>query len=167
MYPEKTDFVRILETLMAGSVDFITIGGIAGIAHGSATATYDVDVVYARDRANIQRLVAALAPYQPYLRGAPAGLPFVWDEKTVRMGLNFTLLTTLGHLDILGEVAGGGGYRDLLKDSERIQIFGLDCTCVSLEKLIDLKRSAGRPKDLLAAGEFVALLEERRKREGR
>jgi len=164
MYPERTDFRRIFEVLTAGKVDFIVIGGVAAIAHGGATSTYDVDVVYARDRTNIQRLVTTLEPYKPYLRGAPPGLPFRWDEKTVRMSLNFTLLTTLGHLDVLGEVAGGGGYQTLLPHSESIRIFGLECRCVSLERLIVLKRAAGRPKDLLAAGELEALLEERNKR---
>ena len=54
--------------------------------------------------------VVSLGPpaYQPYLRGAPPGLPFRWDDRTLKAGLNFTLTTTLGDLDLLGEVAGGG-----------------------------------------------------------
>ena len=63
---------------------------------------------YARNRENIRRLVAALAPLEPYMRGVPEGLPFKFDEATVRAGLNYTLQTTLGDLDLLGEVAGGG-----------------------------------------------------------
>jgi len=42
------------------------------------------------------------------LRGAPPGLRFRWDEATVRAGLNFTLTTTLGNLDLLGEVLAVG-----------------------------------------------------------
>ena len=166
VYPEKTDFAGIVQVLNASNLDFILIGGIAAIAHGTATSTYDVDVVYARDRANIQRLVTALAPHHPYLRGAPPGLPFRWDEQTVRMGLNFTLLTTLGHLDVLGEVAGGGDYEALLPYTEFIHIFDLECRCVTLERLIVLKRAASRPKDFLAVAELEALLEERNKRKG-
>jgi hypothetical protein len=38
------------------------------------------------------------------LRGAPPGLPFQWDERTIKAGLNFTLTSTVGDLDLLGEV---------------------------------------------------------------
>src|SRR6185436_9146272 len=105
-----------------------------------------------------------LAPYDPYLRGAPPGLPFKWDEKTVRMGLNFTLVTKLGDIDLLGEVAGGGDYKALFPHSTVEEMYGTRCRCVNLDILIRMKRAAGRPKDLLAAGELEALLEERNKR---
>jgi predicted nucleotidyltransferase len=145
-------------------VRFIVIGGGAAIVHGSAQATYDVDVVYARDQENLRNLVTALQPHQPYLRGAPPGLPFHWDERTVQAGLNFTLTTALGDLDLLGEVTGGGTYEQLLPFSQEIDAFGLRCRFVTLEKLIQLKRAAGRPKDLQAIAELQALLEESRRR---
>ena len=84
--------------------DFIIVGGVAAILHGLGFTTYDLDVVYSRDRENIRRIVQALGPYQPYLRGAPPGLPFHLDELTLRNGLNFTLVTSFGDLDLLGEV---------------------------------------------------------------
>ena len=70
MNPQETRFDQILEVLSRGDGRFIVIGGLAAMAHGNARTTYDVDVVYARDRDNIERLAAALAPYQPYLRAA-------------------------------------------------------------------------------------------------
>jgi predicted nucleotidyltransferase len=76
--------------------------------------------------------------------------------------LNFTLTTVLGDLDLLGEVAGGGTYDQLLPDSTKIRVFGRECLCVNLERLIQLKRAAGRPKDLEAIAELQAILEERR-----
>ncbi len=56
----SADFDRLLPTLVRGGVEFILIGGVAGIVHGSARATYDVDVVYARDGANLRRLAETL-----------------------------------------------------------------------------------------------------------
>jgi predicted nucleotidyltransferase len=159
------NFREILPLLVQKHVRFILIGGGAATAHGSARVTYDVDVVYARDPENLRNLVAALQPYQPYLRGAPPGLPFRWDELTLQAGLNFTLITTLGDLDLLGEVAGGGTYERLISSTQEIETFGVKCLCVTLEKLIQLKRAAGRAKDLEAVAELQALLEERRKRE--
>src|SRR2546422_940158 len=112
-----TQFESLLRTLSAGGVEFILIGGGAGIAHGSARLTRDLDVVYSRTPENLRRLVETLAPLKPYLRGAPKGLPFDWSVATVRAGLNFTLETALGELDLLGEVAGGGRYEDLAQNA--------------------------------------------------
>jgi hypothetical protein len=117
--------------------------------------------VYRRSRENLQRLVLALAPYHPYLRGAPAGLPFRWDAATIERGLNFTLTTTVGDIDLLGEVTGGGRYEDLLPHCATIQVFGVEVLCLGLERLIHVKRAAGRPKDLEAVAELEALREER------
>ena len=82
----------------------------------------------------------ALTPYAPSLRGAPAELPFQWDVKTLDRGLNFTLTTTIGAIDLLGEIAGGGTYERLLPDSDEVRAFGVPCRCVSLDRLIHLKR---------------------------
>lgn len=155
--PARIDFSALLRVLLDEAVEFILVGGVAGALHGAARATYDVDVVYRRSTDNLSRLVAALAPYHPYLRGAPAGLPFSFDVDTLRHGLNFTLTTSLGDLDLLGEVTGGGRYEALLAHSESIPLLGTTCQCVTLEGLIRLKRAAGRPKDLEAIAELEAL----------
>lgn len=152
---------EILPALSRGGVEFIVIGGAAAMFHGSARLTRDVDVVYRRTPDNIARLVAALLPLDPYMRGAPPGLPFRFDEKTVRTGLNFTLTTTLGDLDLLGEAAGGGTYDLLLPRSVEETAFGVRVRYVDLPTLIHLKRSAGRPKDLEAIAELEKLRVER------
>ena len=157
-----TDYRSFLSLLRTGGVRFIIVGGVAGNIRGAARATFDLDLVYARDREDIRRLVDALKPHSPYLRGAPPGLPFTFDEWTVRNGLNFTLTTSLGDLDLLGEVAGGGTYEQLLPFTSEVHAFGVTCPCVTLERLIQLKRAAGRPKDFEAIAELQAILEERK-----
>ena len=146
-----------LAALTGGGVEFIVIGGVAATIHGSARLTRDIDIVYRRTDENITRLVATLQPLDPYLRGAPPGLPFHFDAKTVRAGLNFTLTTSLGDLDLLGEVAGGGAYEALLAHADERQVYGVRIRCVDLPTLIHLKRSAGRPKDLEAIAELEKL----------
>ena len=150
-----------LRALVDGGVELVLIGGLAGIVHGAARATYDVDVVYARSPENVERLAAALGPLQPYLRGAPPGLPFRWDPATIRRGLNFTLTTSAGDVDLLGEVAGGGTYDELVPFTEKVEVFGRTLLCVTLPKLIELKRAAGRPRDLAALAEREVLLARR------
>lgn len=156
-------FADTIRALTAGGVEFIVIGGVAAAIHGTARNTLDLDVVYDRSAENVRRLVAALAPHSPYPRGAPAGLPFRWNERTVRAGLNFTLVTDLGALDVLGEVAGGD-FPSLLPHAIWIEGEGLRFRCVDLPTLIRLKRAAGRPKDFEPIAELEALEEERRRR---
>ena len=163
MTPDLLGFVRVLS---AAHVDFIIVGGVAAGLHGALRTTLDLDVVYSRRPENIARLVAALAPYQPYLRGAPAGLPFRLDEQTVARGLNFTLTTKLGDLDLIGDITGGGSFDDLNRASELVEIEGFQCRLVSLPMLIALKRAAGRGKDREALAELEALLEERDRESG-
>ena len=156
-----TDFAGLMRVLAEGRVDFIVVGGVAAAAHGSARATYDVDVVYLRSPDNMSRLAGALAPLKPYLRGAPPGLPFRWDAETIAHGLNFTLTTTMGDIDLLGEIVGGGGYEQLLPHSVALRLFGAEHLCLDLDTLIRVKRAAGRHKDLEAVAELEALREER------
>ena len=155
------DLFSLIRVLSSAGVDYIIVGGVAGNLLGALRTTLDLDVVYSRSPDNIARLVAALSPYHPYLRGAPEGLPFVFDAPTVERGLNFTLTTTLGDLDALGEVAGGGGFEALKSDAVVVEIDSRTCLVVSLPRLIALKRAAGRGKDREALAELEALLEER------
>ena len=154
-----TDFEGLLGALADARVEFILVGGMAATAHGSARLTRDVDVVYARTPENITRLVRALAPHRPYLRGAPPGLPFTWDAATLARGLNFTLTTVIGDIDLLGEITGGGGFEALRTHTETMSLFGRDVLCLNLQWLIHVKRAAGRPRDLEAIAELELLLE--------
>lgn len=157
-----TDFERLLDRLNDAGVRFVIVGGFAATVLGSSRTTIDLDIVYARDPENLERIVRALQPLEPYLRGAPKGLPFQLDVATLERGLNFTLTTTAGDVDLLGEIVGGGGYDELCPGAQPIRVFGIDLLVASLPQLIRLKRAAGRPRDLEALAELEALLEERR-----
>lgn len=158
---KTTDFDGLLQLLGTADVEFIVVGGIAAIFHGSAHVTYDLDVLYRRTSENLEKLAVALQPIEPYLRGAPPGLPFSLDAATLMRGLNFTLTTTLGDLDLLGEIVGGGTYDQLYAETETAVVGSLPVRYVSLPRLIALKRAAGRPKDFDMLAGLEALLEER------
>ena len=126
---------------------------------GSAYMTEDLDFCYARTAKNTKRLAAAMAPFRPRLRGAPKGLPFLFDAATIDRGLNFTLETDLGPIDFLGELAGFPTYEAVKSASELISIFGMPCRVLSLPGLIRAKQAAGRKKDLEAVIELKGLLD--------
>ncbi len=152
-----SDLDDILNRLHTAGVEFIIVGGVAATFHGSARVTVDLDVMYRHSDENIARLVMALAPLAPYLRGAPPGLPFVLDAPTVKAGLNFTLDTSAGPLDLLGEMAGVGRYEDAVPHTMRMDVTGDEVLVIDLDGLIRAKRAAGRPKDLEVLAELEIL----------
>ena len=157
-----TQFRELIRVLSDAQVEFIIVGGVAAFAHGASRVTQDIDVVYRRTPENLTRLVAALRPHQPYPRGAPDGLPFKWDDRTVQFGINFTLRTALGFIDLLGEITAGGTYDDLVAHSRSIEVYETPCLCLDLDELIRVKKAVGRPKDFEAVAELEAIREERR-----
>jgi hypothetical protein len=140
-----TDAGKLVELLSDARVEFVVVGGQAMRAHGSAHITEDLDLCYHRTTATI---AAALAPLNPYLRGVPPGLPSKFDPPSIQAGLNFTLTTTLGDLDLLGELPGLGFYPDVARQAEELTVFGHTILILSLDGLIAAKKAAGRTKDV-------------------
>lgn len=149
---------ELLEALSKAQVRFVIIGGMAAVAQGSSWVTADLDLCYARDLDNLERLARALAPFRPRLRGAPEELPFALDTRTLRSGMNFTLSTAVGDVDLLGEVTGLGRFEDVLAFSEKLELFGHDVWVLNLEGLIQAKQATGRSKDLQQLPELRSLL---------
>lgn len=152
-----TDRERLLRALIDGRVEMVVIGGVAGNLLGSPVVTYDVDICYARDEANLGRLAKVLVDLGASLRGAPEGLPFRLDARTLRNGDSFTFTTRVGDLDILGTPSGTEGFDDLVRRAEWYDIDDLSLRVASIDDLIRMKRAAGRPKDLMAIEELGAL----------
>ncbi len=148
---------RILRTLSEHEVRYVVVGGLALVVHGSAHVTSDIDLCYARDGANLDRLSRALAPLHPRLRGAPEGLPFHLDPPTLKAGLNFTLVTDSGDVDLLGEISGIGGFDQAARNAVERDLYGHLVKIMSLDDLERAKRAAGRRKDLLALDEIEEL----------
>jgi predicted nucleotidyltransferase len=156
---------QLLRKLVDHGVDFVVVGGVAGLAHGSAYPTYDLDVAYARDRENVARLVAALAEIGVTLRGAPADLPFQLEARTIEKGANFTFDSPNGSFDILGDAAGIGSYDELRREAILATIDGIEVRVASIDHLIAMKRAANRTKDKLMLEEYIVLADEQAKAE--
>lgn len=144
---DRFDPHALLETLQRHGVRFVVVGGIAGRLHGSPRMTRDLDICYARDIEDLDRLAMVLAELHVTLRGAPPDLPFRPDARTLRSGLNFTFDTPFGPFDCLGE-ASGHTYEILRPNAERAVFEGLDILVTSLDDLMRMKRASGRPQDL-------------------
>jgi hypothetical protein len=152
-------FIQAVQALVDEGVEFVIIGGWCAILHGSSYMTKDLDICYSRTQENLNRLAKALAPHHPRLRDLPEGLPFVWDEVTLRNGTVFTLTTDLGIIDLLAEVAGIGDFGEVKVRSVFVRAFDRGVWTLDLAALIQAKRAAGREKDLRLLPELESLLE--------
>jgi hypothetical protein len=157
----KFEYLDALETFAKHRVRFVVIGGIAGNLHGSTSLTQDVDICYARDEENLERLVKALGELRVRLRGAPLDVPFLLDARTLAMGDHFTFVADTGSVDVLGHPTGiPGGYEELERAADEMDLGGFSVKVASLDDLIRMKRAAGRPKDLAELEILGALRDE-------
>jgi hypothetical protein len=160
---DRYDPGPLLEALVDARVDFVLIGGLAGIAHGSSYPTYDLDIMYSREPANLERLARLLKQLGATLRGAPKDLPFILDARTLEEGGNFTFDTPYGAFDILAYPSGAPKFDELKNSAEEIEFAGRRVLVASLDHLIAMKDAAGRGKDRLMATEYRVLADEQRR----
>lgn len=139
------------------------IGGLAGIARGSAYPSFDVDIAYARDRENLERLAAALNDLGARLRGAPPDVPFLLDADTLERGAHFTFTTRYGSIDILDKPDGAPPYEQLRAGAgEPQEVEGHTMRVASIDHLIAMKETSGRTKDKLMATELRVISDDLR-----
>ena len=153
--PSKLE--RIATVLCAHHVEFLVIGGQAEWLFGSPRITFDVDLCYRRSPENLRRLAAALTELDISLRGAPPGLPFILDARTLEMGNNFTFNSKFGDLDLLGYVEPLGAYEQLAAARETYQIGPLTLHTLSLPHLLTIKRHINRHKDQESIYQLLAI----------
>src|SRR3954454_10637180 len=148
---------RIAEVLTRHGVEFIVIGGQAEWVMGSPRITYDVDLCYRRNRQNLAQLASALKELNPTLRGAPPDLPFVIDVKTLELGSNFTLNTSIIDLDLLGYVEPIGDFEALIKRAQTYRVGSYDLQVIDLDDLIKVKQHIRRSKDQDSLMQLLAI----------
>ena len=158
----------ILQALIGHDVSFVLIGGLAAQAHGSPSLTGDLDICYARDKDNLERLSATLIDLGAVRRGLPADAPRmpVLDARTLRAGGLFTLTTSAGDLDLLATPDPAFDYERLRASAVLTAVAGHPVLVASLADLIDMKRAAGRPKDRIELEILGALREELDRQDG-
>lgn len=137
----------LLGGLARSAVDFVVIGGVAVVVQASPRFTRDLDICYASDVANLERLGAFLVSLDAKLRGVDEDLPFVPDARTLRRTQTLTLSTREGDLDLHVDPPGSPGYAALRRRADIIDLDGESVRIASLEDLIAMKLAAGRPQD--------------------
>lgn len=150
---------ELLKRLLANGVEFVLVGGFAGVLHGSTQVTRDLDILMVLSVDQIEKLRECLSDLHPRHRMNPGFKPSFLDEPKNLVGLkNLYLETDLGVLDILTEVTGVGDFERIRKHSVEIQLFDFSCPVISAGDLLRAKETLGREKDLLVAKELRAIL---------
>jgi predicted nucleotidyltransferase len=138
---------EMLRQLVSARVDFVVIGGIAMVLHGSARNTRDLDIAFGPGKTNLQRLGEVLMSLDARLRDVERPLPFVPDARTLKNVQLLTLATSEGWLDVHQSVAGAEDYSALRKRASRMEVGGFTVLVASHDDLIRMKRLAGRNVD--------------------
>lgn len=153
---------RLIERLCDAGIDFVIVGGFAGVLHGSALVTRDLDVCAVLSAENVAKLRVAFRDLEPTHRFTSQRPSFL---ETPEPGLgmkNLYLETQLGPIDFLGTILGIGDFERVRAASIEIELFGRRCRVISLQDLIQAKEALGRDKDLIAAKELRAIAEKQK-----
>jgi predicted nucleotidyltransferase len=161
------DVEEMLRRLTGAGVDFVVIGGIAMLLHGSARLTRDLDIVFAADKANLEALGNVLSGLEARLREIAEDIPFVPDARTLRNMQLLTLDTSAGWLDVHREVDGAPRYDVLRRHAERMDVGDFSVLVASPDDMIAMKVAAGRPVDLIDVEELEAIKRLRRQSQRR
>jgi predicted nucleotidyltransferase len=161
----QSKFLEILRLLRDSGVDFVIVGGVAGVLNGAPIHTLDLDIVHSRDAANVARLLTVLESLDAAFRLQP--------ERRIKPNASYVsgpghlnLITRFGPLDVLGSIGRGLIYADLLPHSVEQDIGGgVRVRVLNLKTLIALKEDLGTEKDRAILPLLRQVLEEQRRRE--
>lgn len=155
-------YLSTLERLAVRRVEFVVVGGVAAVLQGAPVVTFDLDVVHRRTEENVERLFGALEEMEARYRGDPRALR---PSRELLLGPGHHLLATaLGPLDLLGTIGKGLTFEALVADAVTLDLPGLSVPVLELSRLIAVKESLGRPKDLAVLPMLKATLDEIRRR---
>jgi hypothetical protein len=139
----------LLGRLGRAHVDFVIVGGVAVVFQGYGRATKDLDITYATDEENLSRLGTVLVALNARLRGVREDVPFEPDGRTLARTRLLTLDTDDGGLDLLADPPGAPPYATLRARADRVELNGVWLAVAAIDDLLAMKRTAGRPQDLV------------------
>ena len=155
---------ELLKRLNDAGVEYVVVGGVAAVLHGSPRTTLDVDVCTSLSGPNLSRIVSMLRGISPKFRMRPDKPPMPDDPARLQGFTSLNLDTDLGTIDFLTEVSGVGHYPEVLNRSEVKDVGGMECRVLDLDALIAAKRAANRLKDRLVVLELEAIRKRLRER---
>jgi acylphosphatase len=143
----QNDLLNLVDRLSDASVEFVIIGGLAGIIHGLARTNQNIEVCCKFTPENLLKLFAAIKNANPVHRMSPNRPVLVLNSQNADKFKNLYLDTDIGQLNCLGEVQGIGNFDEVCKNAISVQVGGKNYQVLSLDALIKSKKSLNRPTD--------------------
>ncbi len=151
------DFVNLLERLSKAGVDFVVVGGFAGVVHGCTYVTQDIDICCDFSRDNLNALHEAVRDLHPVHRMTPNRKAFEVNEQTYGQFKNLYLDTDIGQLDCMSLIDGLGDFGEVKRASEIHEVEKMQLSVLSLDALIRAKQAMERPRDREALLQLEAI----------
>lgn len=157
-----SDFLNLLQRLARAGVDFVIVGGYAGVVHGCTYVTQDIDICCDFSPANLLALQEALSDLHPVHRMTPGRQPLKLTPENATDFKNLYLDTDIGRLDCLSYIEGIGGYQQVKQAGEWVEVEGMQLHVLTLDSLIAAKEAMNRPRDREAIRQLRAIKRLRR-----
>jgi predicted nucleotidyltransferase len=158
-----SDFLNLLQRLARAGVDFVIVGGYAGVVHGCTYVTQDIDICCDFSPANLLALQAGLREVHPVHRMTPGHRPLMLTPENAPDFKNLYLDTDIGRLDCFSYIEGIGDYEQVKQASERIEVEGIELRVLTIDSLIAAKEAMNRPRDKEAIRQLKAIKRLRRR----
>jgi predicted nucleotidyltransferase len=155
---------RLIQRLVDAGLEFVIIGGYAGVIHGSVHVTDDLDVCAVLSGENVEKIRRAFADIHPVHRITHRKLSFLDHPPPGEPLVNLYLNTDEGVVDILSDVLGVGDFKRLRQNAQEVELFGRKCRVISLNDLIVAKEAVAREHDLIVAKELRCIAAKLRQR---
>lgn len=153
----------VFEALNDAGARYLVVGGLAGVLHGFARLTADIDLMVDLQPAEVLKVVAALDAIGMQPRH-PVQLSDFADPQQRALWIEQRNMTVLSLWDPRNPmravdlfVSHPMSFVDLWNRSELKQLRRTHVRVVSIDDLIALKRIAGRPLDLQDIVELEAI----------
>ena len=153
----KTDFPDILKRLAEADVNFVIVGGFAGVIYGCTCVTQDLDICCDFSPDNLLRLQKALTGLNPVHRMTPGRKKLVLTRDKCAFLKNLYLDTDIGQLDCLSFINGVGDFQSVKKESMLIEAGNIQLPVLNLDALIESKKAMKRPRDKEALLQLEAI----------
>lgn len=151
------DFTNLLERLAQANIEFVLVGGFAGVVHGCTYVTQDINICCDFTPANLMSLQETLSDFNPVHRMTPKRQKLKLTKKTCRDFKNLYLDTKIGQLDCLSLIDGIGNYKNVKQASRIIKLGKVKIRVLDIDALIKAKKALNRPRDRQAIKQLEAI----------
>jgi hypothetical protein len=160
-----TDFLRVLRAFQDAQVRYVLVGGLAVLLHGVDRLTAVIDLIVDLAPEQVSRAIETLLA-MGFRTQVPVDARLFADPATRKLWREESSMVVLSFWDPQNRCPTVDVFAEYPMDCEKLfgaavlmPLSGTDVRVDSIQRLIDLKRAAGRPRDLEDAAHLAQVRE--------